>query len=662
MNKHYRFFSLLVSALLMAPAFSFGDSELTGRECMPGFNAMLAKVRAVQRANSCSQTGNLADCKVQMGVGALAIGAAATIKATGLGGKVAQTIRDASSRPCPFVASRPSFSFLLIDSATAAGCTPQLDIERARINNAMDVVADELALRKKQAEQTLAALEKISEDVGSATGADRNLKIKAAIDKSVESSMRELNGAQKAYSAAQMSNGYQQLVNDEYEGRAAKSAKLAELKSMMRNWLGLSLDDSLYNFEEIGKRLSEAQRTQLNETRKALSEAGTKEYLATRGLSDIDRQPEVARLKARYEALNTQTVELKQMARSPEKYVENLNKTKTELQTSMAGISKSETAMADFRATLKLAKTNDDLYAIASRLHAFIPKESLLDPAKSAVATALKEAAAIANRVATGARGMTEPVLSLLAKYPAVAELAAGSRIVGGIVLRGLAFTGGLLVTGLTFAANDMQSNTCGDMTSSKIFPRDPKKGCSLDLSPNSATAQKIFEMDPSAMCQLMKENPEVKSMVDMNYSQAYPPTRAQCGTPMTFAIAGRGHATYDGKKVTMLSPGDPRETIVEFDANGNEYAIKFPKTSRGGGWDTLALEESPAFGSGDRFDRFTHDYRTQILPMIAEAGACCSDTGVSPTASECSRYGINSSPAGRSSPGASGAGSPTRR
>ena len=152
-------------------------------------------------------------------------------------------------------------------------------------------------------------------------------------------------------------------------------------------------------------------------------------------------------------------------------------------------------------------------------------------------------------------------------------------------------------------------------------------------------------------MCQLAKENPEVKEMIEANYADAYPQARVTCGDPMTFSVDGRGQIKYDGKTATISRPGATRETIIQFDSNGNESGVKYPKSIRGGGWEQLAWNETPSNASSADFDRFAYDYRTRVLPMVAEAGACCSGEGVTPTAAECSRYGIQSAQSSAGSP-----------
>lgn len=632
--------SFLISLFVLSPALA----ETSNSECMPGWNATLMNVRAIQRAHSCSLTGNLSDCQVQMGVGALAVSAAAAKYGKDLAGKAIQAIRDVNSRPCPFVASKNSLSFLILEQAYAAGCTPQIEIERARVSNAMDVVAEEMALRKQQAESTLAEMEKIQKEIASANGPDRAAKIKAAIDRSAAASMDELTKANKAVETQKLSRGWQELSNQSYDAAKTKSAKMAELKTLMRNWLQLPLDDTPYNYDEITKNLQPSERERLLKVRKDMLAANTEEYLSRRSMSTIEAEPEMKRLATRANALNTQTVELKNLSYKPGEFVEQLDKNVNEMKTGISKISASQTAFTDFRAALAGSKTMEDIYAIGSRLHNFIPKELLIDPAKHAVGTALREAASVGARLAEYGGKMTEASLNLLQKYPQLAELAEGGRIAGSLLIRGIALTGGALVSGLTFASNDFGPQKCGEMTTSKIFPRDPKNGCSQDLSVGSPIAEKIFAMDPAAMCQLMKENPEVVSMVQGNYDHMYPQTRAQCGQPMTFAIEGRGQVRYDGKTASIMRPGDPRETIVQFNANGSESGLLFPKTSGRVLYEKLAWNESPSLGSGDRFDRFTHEYRTQVLPMIAEASACCSGEGVTPTAGECSRYGIQAS------------------
>jgi hypothetical protein len=68
---------------------------------------------------------------------------------------------------------------------------------------------------------------------------------------------------------------------------------------------------------------------------------------------------------------------------------------------------------------------------------------------------------------------------------------------------------------------------------------------------------------------------------------------------------------------------------------------MRLAKYIRSGGTEKVDWGESAPIGFGDRHEKATAIYRDMVRPILAEASACCSGSGVTPPASDCARWGL---------------------
>jgi hypothetical protein len=257
---------------------------------------------------------------------------------------------------------------------------------------------------------------------------------------------------------------------------------------------------------------------------------------------------------------------------------------------------------------------------------------------------------------------MTDASLDLIAKWTAhLPKAGASLRTTASLAAKGIAFVGGSFVSLATFASNEFDGN-CPGSPSSENFPANPDKGCSRDFSLDNPNAAKLAAMDSKDLCELAKSNPatgaEIDQMIASNYDLYYPGVRGQCGNPLRLSSPRWGNLTYDGKETLFTPMGETKPVSISYDERGNETAVKLPKYIRSGGTEKIEWGESASFGYGDRHEKVTTIYRDMVRPILAEASACCSGSGVTPPIADCTRWGLTNG----SGSGSQQRGGPTAR
>jgi hypothetical protein len=240
---------------------------------------------------------------------------------------------------------------------------------------------------------------------------------------------------------------------------------------------------------------------------------------------------------------------------------------------------------------------------------------------------------------------MTDISHDLLRKWTAhLPKAGAGLRTTASLAAKGIAFVGGSFVSLATFASTEFAGG-CPGTPSSESFPANPDKGCSRDFSFDNPAAAKLAAMSSQDLCELAKSNSsigsEIEQMITMNYERYYPGVRGQCGSPLKLSSSRWGNLTFDGKETLFTPIGETRPVSISYDERGNETSMRLAKYIRSGGTEKVDWGESAPIGFGDRHEKATAIYRDMVRPILAEASACCSGSGVTPPASDCARWGL---------------------
>lgn len=658
---HFQLALLLVFISFGLTPQAFAETTTAG-ECLPGWNAKMERLRAAQRAHSCSGSANMTECRSLMGLGAVGIAAAA--KAQGAFGsrRAALAVRDAEFRACPLPGKSnvqlPNIlpGLNLFVSTAWASCTPRIEIERSQISNAISEVADEVESALNEAKSSLKAMEKLETELAGMDEKTRIAKSKEVLEASIRGHQAEFAKTQKSYEQARDRMRYQEHADTQYFAKREKDRLYREFKDMFRATFGRPFDEKLdYNINYRSDRnLAPHQQEKFKALFKEIEAESLKEFNARMKIDEIERDPQVKRLRAQAESLNSQTNRVRSMSYNAIEYSKSLSEQTADLRLSLAELEKSKEALQDFQAATKAAKSSGDLFAIADRLHRFVPKDFLADPAKRALSGAmagLKET--LATLVHIEGR-MTDASLDLIRKWTAhLPEAGAGLRKTASLAAKGIAFVGGSFVSLATFASNEFAGG-CPGTPSSTNFPADPDKGCSRDYSFNNPAAAKLAAMASKDLCELAKSNPnagmEIDQMIATNYDRYYPGVRGQCGSPLKLSSSRWGNLTFDGKETLFTPIGETKPVSISYDERGNETSVRLPKYIRSGGTEKVDWGGSAPFGYGDRFEKASAVYRDMVRPILAEATACCSGSGVTPSASDCARWGLTGGSTGSGS------------
>lgn len=626
---------------------------VSASECLPGWNAKMERLRAAQRAHSCSGSATMTECRALMGLGAVGIAAAAKTLGTLASRKAALAVRDAEFRPCPLPGKStvqlphilPGLNLFV--STAWASCTPRIEIERSQISNAISEVADEVESTLNEAKASLKAMEELDTELAGLDEPTRIAKSKPVLEASVRGHQAEFVKTQRGYEQARDRLGYQAEADKQYFAKQEKDRLFREFKAMFRATFGKPYDEELdYNIDYRSDRnLAPHQQEKFKALFKEIEAASTKEFNARIELQKIERDPQVQRLKAQAESLNSQTNRIRSMNNNPGDYSKSLSEQTKALRASVAELEKSKEALRDFQVATKAAKSSGDLFAIADRLRSFVPKDFLADPAKRALAEAMTGLRATMEALVHIEGKMTDASHNLIAKWTAhLPKASAGLRTTASLAAKGIAFVGGSFVSLATFASNEFAGG-CPGTPSSANFPADPDKGCSRDFSFDNPSAAKLAALDSKDLCEMAKSNPmasaEIDQMIAANYDRYYPGVRGQCGNPLKLSSSRWGNLTYDGKETLFTPTGESKPVSISYDERGNETSVKLPKFNRSAGSEKVNWGESAPIGYGDRHVKATAIYRDMVRPILAEASACCSGSGVTPPVSDCARWGL---------------------
>ncbi len=641
--------------LVWTSSFAFSQTsladEVIGRECSPGWNAKMERLRAAQRAHACAGTATMSECRAMMGLGAVGIVSAAKARSSIGARNAAQLVRDSEFHPCPLpgrASAQHRFLGLIALEPAWAACVSRLDIHRATISNAVSDLTDEVDNAIALAKESLRAMSDLETDLGKLSPQEQAKKIAEVANRSVTDYSAEYVKAQRELETNRNGRGYQLRLNEQMDAEDLKNKKLREFKTLFNRYFGRPFhmeNDAMLDLTSMSERLTPDERSRFSAVRKELYDASISEYTAKRKVDDVLRDPHVKGLQTKVDNLGTSATRIRQLGRSPDEFQLKLKKEAAALRESLSTLEKSKEALVDFAQAAKAAKTSGDLFAIGDRVRHFIPKE-FLSEAGSRVYTSASAGlrATLEGLVAIEGR-MTDVSHDLIRKWSAhLPSAGAGLRTTVSLAAKGLAFVAGGLVTGVTFAGNEFVSG-CPGVVSSANFPADPSKSCARDFSFDNPAAAKLAAMNSQDLCELAKADPimsgDIDALIGSNYNHFYPDVRGQCGTPLKLTSPRWGNLTYDGKETLFTPVGESKPLAIAYDDRGNERSMRLPKYIRSGGTEQVDWGESAPIGYGDRHKQATRIYRDMIRPVLAEATACCSGTGVTPPFADCARWGL---------------------
>jgi hypothetical protein len=576
-----------------------------------------------------------------LGLTAAAVSGVAIGKGKSAAQNAVQRIRDAQFRPCPVSFSYQKFSpirFLGIDDAWASSCTSPMEIRKSQVREALRLVEAEVDDAIQKSELALQRMQETERKLAGLSPSERAAKVKEMANGTGSEIQVEASRSQRSYEDAINRRGYQRLYNEQADYADKKARDLKNLQRLFLRHTGQPMGDGLWDMNAIAERLPPDQQAEFNLARRELKDSVGKEYQARMEIDRIERDPEVAKLKKAANSWNQEALRARRFAFDEKSFSVELEKERSAYSAALAEAKKARETLQNMKDMAEVAKSPADLYAVASRIHNFIPKESLIDPAKKVLSTTISQMGALANNLAEMEGKLTEAASGYLSKIlPNVGKTGAAMRGLGLAAGRAVAFVGGAAFSIASFASNE-PAGPCTAMPTSELFPANPDRGCDR-FSFDNANVQKMAEMDPDALCALAKENPEVLQMINSNYGQYYGGMRGQCGPPLRVSSSGFGNATFNGKDLTFVPPGQTNAITIEFDSSGNESGVRMPN---GRVQTRLQWGESAPFGRGDELESALRVYRQRMLPVLAEAKACCSSgDGVKPDPADCSKWDL---------------------
>lgn len=622
-------------------------------ECMPGWDQKVERLRAAQRAHACSMAINFSDCESMMGLGlaGTAVAGVAGAKGVGAAKRAVSSIRDAQFRPCPVSFGRHSalpgrFEFALLTKVLGeeawAACTAQLDIKKAQVSEALRIVEAEINAKLETSERALRDMEASEKRLAGLSESERAAQSRVLASQNAADIQKEATRARQAYEQARNQMGYQSYFNKQMDSADLKSSKERELRSLFQRYFGQPMGDELWDFNAMSERLPPDQRARFDQVRRDLKQAAYDEYEARMKLDAIERDSSISKLRTVSDGVDRQALRARQLSVGGSSYYTELQKERTALSNAVEEARKAKKTLDEMRAAVAGAESAADLYQVASRVAQLVPKESLIDPAKKVLATTISQIGKVADTLSQMEGKLTMAGSQALQRFlPGVARSAPAMRALGVATGRVLAFVGGGLVSGVTFAAN--QTGNCLAMPTSDLFPATEANGCNR-FSLDNKNVQEMAEMDSDALCRLAQENPDVLTMIDQNYSQYFGGLRGQCGNPMRISSSSWGNATFDGSRLVFTPGGESKPVTIEYDSSGNESGVRYPAAIASG---TRQVEwgESAPWGYGSVQDKTLAIYKRHIMPALAEAKACCSsESGVKPDPGDCAKWGLSNS------------------
>ncbi len=651
--------------LVLIAAFMVQGPIALAAECMAGWDQKVERLRAAQRAHACSTAISFSDCESMMGLGlaGAAVAGVAGAKGVGAAKRAVSAIRDAQFRPCPVsfgqrsTPGRFEIAFLskVLGEDAWAACTSQLDIKKAQVSEALRMVEAEVNAKLETSERALREMESSEKRLAGMSDSERAAQSRVIASQNAAEVQKEASRAREAYEQARNKMGYQQYFNKQMDSADLKSSKERELRSLFQRYFGQPMGDELWDFNAMSERLPPDQRAKFDQVRKDLKQAAYDEFDARMKVEAIERESSISKLRTASDAVDRQALRMRQLSVGGSDYYTELQKERQALSTALDEARRAKQTLTEMRAATEAAQTAGDLYQVASRVGQFVPKESLLDPAKRVLATTLNQVGQVADTLAQMESKLTTAGSQALQRFlPGVARAAPAMRGLGLAAGRAAAFVGGSFVSLATFAANE-GAGACTAMPTSDLFPATEANGCNR-FSLDNKNVQEMAEMDSDALCRLAKENPEVLTMIDQNYSQYYGGLRGQCGDPMRISSSTWGNATFDGSRLVFTPGGESKPVVIEYDSSGNESGVRYPAAISSG---TKQVEwgDSAPWGYGSLHDKTLATYKKNILPALAEAKACCSmEGGVKPDPNDCAKWGLTGS-----SPRSGGGGRTTR-
>lgn len=648
---------LVVSSLAgLLSGLSIHTSVARAAECLPGWDQKLDRLRAAQRAHACSTAVSFADCESMMGLGlaGAAVAGVAGAKGAGAAKRAVSSIRDAQFRPCPVsfgqrlsAPGRLEIAFLskLFGEEAWAACTPQMDIRKAQVAEALRLVEAEVDAKLEASQRAVRDMEANEKRLAGLSDSDRLTQSRAMASRNAAEIQQEATRTRQAYEQARNRMGYQQAFNDQMDNADLKNTKERELRNLFRQYFRQPMGDENWDLNAMSERLPPDQRAKFNQVRQDLKNAAYKEFEARMKVDAIERDSSIAKLRTTSDAVDRQSLRMRQMAATGSDYLTELRKERQALSNALEEARRAKQTLAEMKAATAAAQSAGDLYQVASRVGQILPKESLLDPAKKALNATMGQVANLADTLGQMESKLTSGASTALQRYlPGVARAAPAMRGLGLAAGRAAAFVGGSFVSLATFAANE-GAGACTAMPTSDLFPATEANGCNR-FSLDNPNVQEIAEMDSDSLCRLAKDNPDVLTMIDQNYAQYYGGLRGQCGDPMRLSSSSWGNVTYDGSRLVFTPGGENKPVVIEYDSRGNESGVRYPAALSSG---TKQVEwgESAPWGYGSLHDKTMAIYKRNILPALAEAKACCSsEGGVKPDPDDCAKWGLaNSSP-----------------
>ena len=623
---------LLLITMLVSPLSSASD-------CTSDMPATLERARAVLRAYKCNQSSSLADCEMGMGVGIAALGAGAGV--LGLGAKLAVSLRDPGWAVCPTV----SYSIWMENAyAATAKCIDNLSWQKMRLNalnlKAQEKIVKNIDIQKKVIEASEKALNSTAQSIAAA---EAQLKQNIA---DAESKLKSILPVSSKFEARK------ELYVDSFKKLSA------EIERAIPN-IDIKSPDDIHSsrVQDQWKNISAEQRAKIEDLYYKTTDlgSGATHQQLTNNLAreTVQRELETAKkeLESFHKLSGTITAEQKVTLQK------DLGLMKRNLQL----LESNNEAMIGLKGVLdsKMITNDVDLKESAKILDGMIGH----DPH---VALSLAETKGQVDKLLpsrTARLGQSASVLNKTlgnlksgkigrAAIGIVTTSAVNIGIMSGAHAAGLEDVAELLdPVGRWMAQNKVLCQGQFDKERNKLFIPTPENDCKVDFRINAFNAA-LIQGDLSELEAFVKQNPsEMCEFINQNYRRSYSEVKATCrpgGYQVTFKDGSRYQ--QNGSVISHFpfeTTKKPQE--LQMDLFGDEASISRPQNSVSGtksqAYNTVDLQKLQP----SELDGQLYGFYGTNKPALAEVKACCSDSGMKPTGSECSRYGIRS--AGSSGP-----------
>jgi hypothetical protein len=682
---------LLISLVVFKEALA-ADSKCGANN----WDHFIGSIRSLQRASSCSASMSFSQCKDFMGLSMAGIGAEAGSAAAA---KVGLRTRDKMFRVCAIseFQLKPTQKILTAYSAfvgqawaSRSNCFLPEQFLKNYLDGATDEIAKVAALTAQRQKEMLAQkqleLSQLQNDPGKAIKfAEQTLAQTEERHTSVTSAIAEIK---KKFD-------YESLVNESYlSGETALSRKF-EFGQKFHNTYGIRLGDmgiiavekmedeikgdpklTVKTRNELLSKLNAWVKAEEDSSSKAakikmIEDSQLKTLRAEAARLNHEKEAQQAALKKATGAAKPASTSATAAKSVDPKKIEVLQEEINDLNRMAANLAERDKALAELLKAVKTANhlSAAELVAVHESIRALAPEiedyrhafqlENLRQfssrmVAEGRVTHKLMSPSPRGNIVT---KGVTHPGLfGFFARFPSARLASIGPNLLkyGKIGLTGL---GAAALAPAVLAQEIILHTSAGGCAglNSKLFPKTIENDCRYDFSLHDRKIQTFINLPEEVLCEKLKEDPELTAPLDYLFNSTYPKLSISCGPPIKMSSPAKnqlnGEIKLTDETISIVEGSRLTEesfTISLKNRNEAQYSLRLRNLNAGryAPSHKTKTESWPPTDLSSRESVWLSKYN-RYKPLLVEVGSCCSQQGITPSESECSKYGVKTSDRG---------------